>query len=79
MAETINSNELIVLLTSVQPAGVETCLRNGVLNLSQEIFYRNGEIYIFGNQLRYDFESRNALSINDFTELYKNAVWEIDL
>jgi len=79
MAETINNNHLIELLKRVHPEGVETKLRNGILTSSQEIFYRNGEIYVFGNQLRYDFESQNALSITDFEKLYKNAVWEIEL
>jgi hypothetical protein len=79
MAEKINSNELIELLKRVQPGGVETKLRNGILTSSQEIFYRKGEIYVFGNQLRDDLESQNALSIIDFEELYKNALWEIYL
>lgn len=78
MIERIETNDLLEKLVKVEPEGIGITIENRILNLRHEIFYRSKKIFINTNQLRYNFEPDESLSLNDFQEFYKNTNWTLE-
>lgn len=73
-----DTNDFLEKLLKVEPEGLEVAIEKGILKLSHEIFYRNKRIFIYTNQLRYNFEPDESLSISEFQDFYKDTIWVLE-
>lgn len=76
--KSISTPELIEALTSISPQGLEVALVNGVLRSTKCIYLREGSIFEYTNELRFDFKPSEAIPLNDFRENYLSARWLVE-
>lgn len=76
--KSISTPELIETLTSVSPHGLEVALVKGILRSTKCIYLREDSIFEYTNELRFDFELSEAISLKDFRENYSSACWLVE-
>jgi len=76
--QAISTPELIEILTSISPKGLEVALVKGVLRSTKCIYLREDAIFEYTNELRFDFKPSEATSISDFDKNYEDARWLVE-
>lgn len=72
---TVNTVELFQLLKDISPKGFEVSISNGILRSTNAIYLRQNLVYLFGNELRYEFTPEYSISISEFEKNYSNITW----
>ena len=76
--QAISTPQLIEILTSISPQGLEVALVKGVLRSTKCIYLREDSIFEYTNELRFDFNQSEATSISDFNKNYEAARWLVE-
>lgn len=76
--KSISTPELIEILTSISPQGLEVALVKGILRSTKCIYLREDSIFEYTNELRFDFKPNEATSISDFNKNYEAARWLVE-
>lgn len=74
----ISTASLIESLKAVSPLGLEVTLVKGILRSTKCLYIREDSIFEYTNELRFDFNPKEAEPISAFEKNYEAARWLVE-
>lgn len=79
MSYQISTEKIIQQLIQATPNGLEVTLQNGILSVTNQLYYHEELFYIFSNEIRIEFDPQFGLTEEEFIQNYPNTIWSIEM